>query len=41
MIAGNLSITESAYLGGDNQAAKIIHHQTAIQYKLLDINSLP
>jgi len=39
--AGNLSITESAYLGRHNQLAKIIHHQTAIQYRVLDINTLP
>jgi hypothetical protein len=33
--------SESAYLGRHNQLAKIIHHQTAKTYKLLDRNTSP
>ena len=33
--------SESAYLGRHNQMAKIIHQQTAKEYKLLDRNSAP
>jgi hypothetical protein len=41
IIAGSLSINESAYPGRHNQLAKIIHQQTVVQYTLLDVNTLP
>jgi hypothetical protein len=36
IIAGISSLSESTYLRIDNQIAKIIHQQTAINYKLPD-----
>jgi len=36
---GCLSLSEFANIGRRNQLAKIIHHQTAIKYKLLDIRA--
>jgi len=43
VIAGCSSLSESAYLGRDNQLAKIrvIHQQTAKSYKLLERNIPP
>jgi len=39
IIAGISALSESTYLRIDNQMAKIIHQQTAINYKLPDRNT--
>ena len=41
VIAGSSLLSESAYLGRDNQLAKIIHQQNAESYKLLHRNTPP
>jgi hypothetical protein len=40
-IVGCSSLSASTYLSRHNQLATKIHQQTAIQYKLLDRNTLP
>ena len=40
VIAGCSSLSECAYVERHNQLANIIHQQTAINYKLLDRNTV-